>query len=256
MRRSLSTRGVLAGLLLAQIGLATVMAGSDLLPTLPRLLSPANEPAFDVPVRPGDQTRRYRPGNMPLAPSREGNPDRPFRSTGDMPERLTFLREGDVLLLTGGIAEGDSRRFEEWLMAEGGLATVRLNSPGGAVEEALSIARQIREADLDSVMEAGDICLSACPYILAGGVNRSVDPEAQVGLHQHYFGASTILPAFIAAEDIQRGQARVMELFLDLGIDPAVMRHALATPPEAIYVLLPEELERYRLIWTEPEPED
>ncbi len=252
MRRSLSTRGVLAGLLLAQIGLAGLMAGRDLLPSLPRLLSPAREPAFDVPVRPGDQTRRYRPRDMPLAPSREGNPDRPFRSTGDMPDSLTFLREGDALLMTGGIAEGDARRFEEWLMAEDGIASVRLNSPGGIVEEALTIAHAIRSAELDSVMQAGDICLSACPYMLAGGVNRSVDPEAQVGLHQHYFGASTILPTFIAAEDIQRGQARVMELFLEMGVDPAVMRHALATPPEAIYVLLPEELERYRLVWTEP----
>jgi hypothetical protein len=31
-------------------------------------------------------------------------------------------------------------------------------------------------------------------------------------------------------------------------LDPLVMRHALATPPDEIYILLPEELERYRFV--------
>jgi len=256
MNRTLTTRGALWGLLAVQVGLGALLAGRDILPALPRLFSPDSEPAFDVPVRPGDQTRLYRPRDMPLSPAREGNPDRPFQSTGDMPDRLSFLREGEVLQVTGGIDEGDARRFSDVLVAEAGLRVVRLNSPGGAVEEALEIGRTLRAAGLDTVLEAGDICLSACPYILAGGTDRRVDPEAQVGLHQHYFGANTYLPAFVAVEDIQRGQAAVMDHFLEMGIDPVVMRHALATPPDAIYVLLPEELERYRLVWSEPPAED
>ena len=252
MTRAITTRGTIWGLLLVQVGLGALLAGRDILPALPGLFSPGSEPAFDVPVRPGDQTRRYRPGDMPLSPARDGNPDRPFESTGDMPDRLSFLREGEVLHVTGGIDEGDARRFSDTLTAEAGVGTVRLNSPGGAVDEALAIGRTLRAAGLDTVLEAGDICLSACPYILAGGIDRRVDPEAQVGLHQHYFGANTYLPAFVAVEDIQRGQAEVMDYFLEMGIDPVAVRHALATPPEAIYVLLPEELERYRFIWTEP----
>ena len=31
----------------------------------------------------------------------------------------------------------------------------------------------------------------------------------------------------------------------EMGIDPLVMTHALSTPPDQIYVLLPKELERY-----------
>ncbi|MFN3824530.1 MAG: hypothetical protein ACK4RN_11160 [Pseudorhodobacter sp.] len=251
-RRRLSTRGVLWGLLAVQVSLGALLAGRDILPALPRLWSPDRQPAFDVPVRPGDQTRRYRPRDMPLSPALDGNPDRPFRSTGEMPERLSFQRSGDVLTVTGGIDEGDARRFVDTLTAESGITTIRLNSPGGAVEEALQIGRALRAGRLDAVLEAGDICLSACPYILAGGVNRRVDAEAQVGLHQQYFGASTYLPAFIAVQDIQRGQAEVMDHFLEMGVDPVAMRHALATPPEAIYVLLPEELDHYRFVWTEP----
>ena len=34
-----------------------------------------------------------------------------------------------------------------------------------------------------------------------------------------------------------------------MGIDVRVMQHAMSTPPEAIYVLLPEELRDYRIVW-------
>ena len=69
-----------------------------------------------------------------------------------------------------------------------------------------------------------------------------------VGVHQHYFDQNVALPAIFAVEDIQRGQAEVMVYLIEMGIDPALMRHALATPPDEIYLLLPEELERYGIV--------
>ena len=123
--------------------------------------------------------------------------------------------------------------------------------------ESLFEADEIREAavlipltvvdgeSIDTEMRAGEICYSACPYVLAAGVHRKIDDAASVGVHQHYFGESTILPASFAVEDIQRGQGEVM-IYLDaMGIDPLVMQHALTTPPDEIYVLLPEQLVLY-----------
>ena len=69
-----------------------------------------------------------------------------------------------------------------------------------------------------------------------------------MGLHQHYFGENTLLPAYLAVEDIQRGQADVMRFLSDMGIDLLVMQHALSTPPDEIYILLPEELQRYGFV--------
>ena len=63
----------------------------------------------------------------------------------------------------------------------------------------------------------------------------------------YFFGENIALPAFLAVEDIQRGQGEVMGYLIGVGIDPAVMRHALVTPPDEIYLLLPDELETYRL---------
>jgi hypothetical protein len=154
-----------------------------------------------------------------------------------------------VALLTGQIDAGDAARFTEWLDPEATFTTIRLHSPGGSVQDALAIGRALREAGLATVMEAGDICLSACPYMLAGGVSRAVDDMAMVGVHQHYFGENTALPAFLAVSDIQAGQADVMAYLDEMGVDVRVMQHALSTPPESIYVLLPEELSGYRMVF-------
>lgn len=229
------------GILALQVLIALVLMGGDLLSALPRLAFPSDQPGFDNPVRPGDQTRRFSPRDTPLGPTR------PYPSTRDMPNRLLFESDGDALTLTGAIAPGDAERFETHLgTLPAPPATLRLNSPGGSVNDALAIGRRIRSDGFETTLRSGDICLSACPYMLAGGVTRTVDVDAQVGVHQHYFDANTVLPAFLAVSDIQRGQAEVMGYLNDMGIDPLVMRHALATPPDEIYVLLPEELVTYR----------
>ncbi len=128
-----------------------------------------------------------------------------------------------------------------------------VNSPGGSVSDALRLGRYLRDAELTTALRSGDICYSACPYLLAAGTSRDVPEDASVGVHQHFFGESTLLPAFVAVEDIQRGQGEVMTYLDQMGIDPLVMQHALVTPPDEIYLLLPEELTRYRFVEnTEP----
>lgn len=244
-----TVRRAMLAILAFQIGMAVVLGGSDLIGALPRLLSGTRAPALDAPVAPGDQVRRFRPGDLPGRVF-TGDPDRQVNlpDPGDMPTRLRFSVEGDVALLTGEVAVGDAERFTEWFDPEAGLATIRLHSPGGSVLDALAIGRALREAGLATEMDAGDICLSACPYILAGGVTRAVDDAAMVGVHQHYFGENTALPAFLAVSDIQAGQADVMAYLDEMGVDVRVMQHALSTPPESIYVLLPEELEEYHIV--------
>jgi len=211
-------------------------------------------PDLTAPVSPGDQTRRFDPSRLPPG---IGPVDPPARRGGDMPDSLridTATVEGrPALVLTGAIDDGAATRVADWFDSSGTPpAVVLLDSPGGSVRDALAIGQAIRDAGADTAMEPGAICLSACPYMLAGGVTRTVADGASVGVHQHYFGHATALPLFLAVEDIQHGQAEVMEHLIAMDVDPAVMRHALATPPEAIYLLTPEELARYRLT-TDPD---
>ncbi len=252
----ITARRAMVAILAFQLGMAAVLAGTDLISAIPRLFSGVSAPNLDAPVGPGDQMRRLRPGDLPARTPRDTDRDTPIPNPGDMPRRLRFSVTGDTALLTGQIAPGDATGFAEWLDAEPPFTTIRLHSPGGSVQDALAIGAALREANLATTMEPGDICLSACPYILASGTTRTVSDDAMVGVHQHYFGENTALPAFLANEDIQFGQAAVMAHLDAMGVDVRVMQHALSTPPEAIYVLLPEELIDYRIVFDGAPPHD
>lgn len=200
-------------------------------------------PGFDAPVRPGDQTRRYTQD----APSA---PNRPYEMPAGLPSRLSLEPvQGDetALALIGTISPGDAER----IVAELGREVpelLYLNSPGGSVMDALILGRHLRDAGIDTQLAQGDICLSACPYIFAGGVERAVSDGGALGVHQHYFGENTFLPAFLAVEDVQRGQAEVMAHLDTMGLDVRLMQHALATGPDDIYIFVADELVAYEIV--------
>lgn len=239
----MTSRGVartLSAVMIFQLGIAALLILGDIQKgalSLPGFAPDA--PRLDAPVRPGDQRRVFNPGRDRPAVA-------PARDPGTLPDRLTLTLAEGAWRLEGTIAEGDAARVIPQLdAADPRVERLILQSPGGSVQDALELGRHMRARGITTQMLAGEFCLSACPYILAGGASRDIAPEALVGVHQHYFGESTILPAYLAVEDIQRGQADVMSFLDDMGIDPLVMRHALSTPPDEIYILLPEELERY-----------
>lgn len=231
---------ILAGVLFFQIGIGVLLVIGDIrgaglsVPTFgPRA------PELTQPIRPGDQRRTFNPRRpLPQAPNTE------------LPDRLVLEQaEGGIYTLTGAIAAGDAPRVKVLLeAADPPVEALRLQSPGGSVHDALDLGRDIRARGIVTEIADDAICYSACPYLLAAGVARKVASTASVGVHQHYFDQSTILPAAFAVEDIQRGQARVMAYLDEMGIDPLLMQPAMATPPDEIYVLLPEELEEYRLV--------
>lgn len=227
-----------------QIGMAAVLFGVDLAKGLPSLSFAPAAPRLDNPVRPGDQTRRFRPDDWPSRPANAPQRD-------DMPERLSLTPVDDeglrVVNLTGAIATGDAARLAD-LLERQDFDLARLDSPGGSVIDALDIGRQLRAAQIGTEVVDGAICLSACPYVLAGGSTRTVRPGAAVGVHQHYFGESTVLPAFLAVQDIQRGQAEVVGYLDEMGIDLRLMQPALSTPPDQIYILVQDELKDFDLI--------
>lgn len=245
MRRGLTL------VLAVQCVIAALLVFSDLEARLDPRLSP--EPGGPGgPVSPGDQVRRYEPRETRPAytdPSTLPDIDLP----SDLPERLEFEMQdagefGTVLLLNGAIESGDAGRFAAYLASLDELdVPVALNSPGGVVAEALEIGRELRARDAGTVILPGMVCVSACPYILAGGTGRRVSNRGAVGMHQHYYETPAYLPAYWAVEDIQHGQGQVMEFLIEMGVEPSVMLHSLNTPPDEIYVLVEEELIESRL---------
>ncbi|MEO0767303.1 MAG: hypothetical protein AAFY75_14910 [Pseudomonadota bacterium] len=233
---------VLMGILIFQLGLGGLLVLGDMQGLRLPQFGP-NAPRLTEPVRPGDQRRTFRP-------DRDRPVVQPARDPGQLPNRLVLSAIADgTYRLEGAIGDGDAARLIDLIDAADPVPdTLVLQSPGGSVADALALGRHIRGNGIATQMLAGEFCYSACPYMLAAGASRDIDPDAFVGVHQHYFGEKTFLPAAFAVEDIQRGQGEVMTYLDEMGIDPLLMQHALSTPPDEIYVLLPEELERYGFI--------
>lgn len=237
-----ATRQTVRWLLSAQVVLALLLVLADLAPSLPGLVSPSRQPEMDLPTRPGDQTRRYRPRN-PANPGPGVSPDMPRRLLAETVE----IDGTPGLRLRGAIAPGDGARVIETLRTDQPVI-VTLNSPGGSVMDALEIGRVIREIGAATRLEGAAVCFSACPYMFVGGTTRAASEAARLGVHQHSFGESTLLPAFLAVEDIQQGQAEVLTHLDAMGIDLRLMGPALATPADEIYILTAEELVDWNLV--------
>jgi len=77
-----------------------------------------------------------------------------------------------------------------------------VDSEGGDVERAIRIGRMLRE--LNANIWINGSCLSACVFILAGGVDRSV--FGTVGVHRPYFSS---LDRRSSPQDVVREMARI-----------------------------------------------
>jgi hypothetical protein len=162
------------------------------------------------------------------------------------------LGAGGVLSAEGSIEPGTAMRFATELDARGEyVKTVSLNSPGGALDDAMAMARLVRERGIFTEVADGALCASSCPLLLAGGKGRRAGPLAAVGVHQFYAAAPSISGPIQAMSDAQATTARISRHLAEMGVDPALWLHALDTPPQALYYFTPAELSEYRLV-TEP----
>ena len=250
--RPFSIRRGLRYALIAQVAVAALVLLVDLGKHWPTGTGGGTTAPLTAPVLPGDQVRRHDPGRA--APAFTGPADTPsITLPEDLPRQLTFSLQtedsrGPLIVATGPIQPGDADRFEAFLAGLNEVPDlVALHSPGGNVDEALEIGRRLRARDLSTAILPGTVCLSACPYILAAGVERDVSLRGFVGLHQHAYETPGYMPVFLAVEDIQRNQGRTMAYLIEMGIDPGVMRFGLSTPPDDIYILVEAELVESRL---------
>ncbi len=185
------------------------------------------------------------------APARADDTRR-FVMPGDdllnQPMTFTMASRG-VLLAEGSIDGGAVSRLAAALEARGDhVRVVSLNSPGGSLDDAIAMARLIRDKSVSTEVVDGALCASSCPLVLAGGLVRTVGPKANVGVHQFYVATKAqTAPAQVMA-DAQMTTARISRHLIDMDIDPALWLHALDTPPQSLYYFSPEEMAGYRLV--------
>ncbi|TCT02715.1 hypothetical protein [Aquabacter spiritensis] len=189
--------------------------------------------------------------NLPgMIPDFEGpNPDLPDTDPGSGPEMTFELRADGRLYATGSILPGAAKALAAELEKRGGyVRTVVLDSPGGAVQEALAMGRMIRDKGYATEVPDNGRCASSCPLVFAGGVERRAGRDAALGVHQVYAAAQPSgrdLPESMARA--QRISAACQRHLRDMGVDLEVWVHAMETPREKLFFFSPEEMRRLKL---------
>lgn len=159
------------------------------------------------------------------------------------------------IYLTGPFEPGDSDRLKtmlEDLKSRGGtkpgesLATLSLDSKGGALEEGMRIGRLLRQFGVATIVRNGKRCLSSCAIAFLGGTtpgsggpvaDRQLEIGARLGFHAFYAprDADARDAATSRARGVTEGRATsaiVVAYVLEMGVDPEPIIRALVRPPE------------------------
>lgn len=88
------------------------------------------------------------------------------------------------ILIVGDIEVGDWSRFMRAIRANPDVVGVALGSGGGALDDGLAIARQIRDRHLDTMLVAS--CHSVCAVMFLAGDQKYVPPEFSLTVHSAY----------------------------------------------------------------------
>lgn len=239
---------------------------SGVLPGGDRLLPGSGESADQTgvnptaPPTPGDQVRPFSPRTWPRRIRDDaagmdlplGPPMEPVR------ERMTVERTVPVAgmitaLAAGTILPGTAGEVERFLDAHPDIEALMLNSPGGVLQEGMTLADTIFERELTTIVTDDGLCASTCPVVLAAGQQRLISADAWVGVHQIFLADENVAEAGglfgtdLAVYDVQRLNGAVIRLFERSGVDPGVWVHALETPPLSMYYLTDEELTGFGL---------
>lgn len=168
-----------------------------------------------------------------------------------------------AIYLDGELAEGDAERLE-WEIVQLHRkfhtdqfpkacyrATLRLhlNSPGGSVEEAISMGRVARKFELVTYAHR---CASSCVFVFAGGVQRFVLGSVEV--HHPFF--QTLNPELTSNQIGSLRKilmARVSRYIEDMNVSALLVEAMLSTPPEKVRVLSKKELHDLRLVGVDPD---
>lgn len=184
-------------------------------------------------------------------PEQSGDPREFVLSDEDLlrnPIRFV-LQPGGVLLAEGSIDQGAFARLGKELDERGEyVRKITINSPGGSLDDAISMAKLTRERGIDTQIADGALCASSCPLFMAGGVRRAAGDKAAIGVHQFYAVSEKPLDPAQAMSDAQSTTARISRHLADMGVDPQLWLYALDTPPRSLYYFSPAQLSDYRLV--------
>jgi hypothetical protein len=154
------------------------------------------------------------------------------------PDETSYTLSGTTLIAEGSI--GDD--FLEKIRSHQ-FDVLQINSPGGSVDVAIETGAWLREKG--KTVQVASNCLSACVFVLAGGVSRIADPSAHIGVHRFYnVGPETTSDTEIA----QELSSRILRHFERMGVDAELFHVMANTPASDMFYIDREKLISWRLL--------
>lgn len=159
-----------------------------------------------------------------------------------------------LIYLDGPVDPGATSRVVSLILSEHITnAVVFLNSPGGSLVTAMQLGRVLREhafdtrvgtRTTDATRATAGTCHSACPFILAGGVRRSLETGSAVGLHR----AENREPWRDVAAFQHVVRTQVVEYLAEMGVHAEVASIMQVIPHDRIRDLTVDEALRLNLV--------
>jgi hypothetical protein len=166
--------------------------------------------------------------------------------------------------LRGEIKLGDGKNFSRFVdsvkselrrqcpeQKHAAFTSFYVSSSGGAVDDALVIGRILRREEAWVWVAQSGECLSACVFLLAGGVKRF--PLGKIGIHRPYFLA---LDSRLSTVEVRlkrdKQSKEIKDYFHEMDIPLSLFDAMLSVPPEKMQILSWDEVQAYRLFGDDP----
>lgn len=150
--------------------------------------------------------------------------------------------------LSGTIESGDTDKFISFLRADltdahFALMSIRLESPGGNVIEAMRLALFLKAFYPD--IGVSGTCASSCLLLwLSGGVHYPPEEPSRIGIHRPYFDPNRF--SKLSLREAESRYAKLADDFkafvLSQGLPPSIYEKLIATSSKDIYWLTTTDL--------------
>lgn len=137
--------------------------------------------------------------------------------------------KGETVYLSGEVNYLMYQALLSILSQQDNVKTVSLDSHGGIVYAARSIAQMIEGRDITTVVDRE--CYSACALVFAAGARRTLGPKAEMGFH----GYSYDIPYRFQTVDPIEAQKKDQAYLAARGIDPDFLERAFATDAKTLW---------------------
>lgn len=153
-------------------------------------------------------------------------------------DETTYKLVGNRLLVEGSIGADFLEKLRSF-----DFDVLDINSPGGLVDVAVDAGTWLRQNG--KTVQVSSNCLSACVFILAGGVSRLADAAAHIGVHRFFnVGPDTASDTEVA----QELSSKLLRYFEEMGVDTELFHAMASTPSTDMFYIDRAKLVSWRLL--------